>query len=250
MTDSILNNKYSKIYNQIIEKRKSNLFDGSYYEIHHILPKSLGGSDDSSNLVRLSAKEHFICHYLLTKMFPENTVPYYKMLNAFIMMKCSSLNQKRYFSNLYSYAREKYAEHKRLSQTGTGNSQYGTCWISNESLELSTRIKLGEPLPFGWVYGRRTWIKKKKYHEKKLKSKQKELEFQESESIYYNDLFIKFIDSDCNSVREFVLNGNYKYSVVNLTKKWKKYVSEYNKNSQERKKFKSRVVELVDTLNC
>jgi hypothetical protein len=39
-----------------------------YIEKHHIIPKSLGGSNDVSNLVCLTAKEHFICHLLLPKM--------------------------------------------------------------------------------------------------------------------------------------------------------------------------------------
>lgn len=239
MKDPILTNKYSKIYNQIIEKRKIQPFNDGYSETHHILPRSLGGLDEHTNLVKLSAREHFICHYLLTKMFQVNTISYYKMLNAFIMMKCSTLNQKRYYSRLYSYSKEKYSEYKKLNQTGTGNSQYGTYWISNESLEVSTRIKIGDELPIGWVYGRNTWVKKKKTHEKKLKATQKELEFRELDSIYYNNLFIEFLNSDCRSVREFVLTGNYKYSVVNLTKKWKRYVEEYDKNSNERKRFKS-----------
>jgi hypothetical protein len=42
-----------------------------YVEAHHILPKSfnLGGRLDRDNLVYLSAREHFICHHLLMKMF-------------------------------------------------------------------------------------------------------------------------------------------------------------------------------------
>lgn len=50
---------YTKIYNLIIEKRKVVIPTG-YVEEHHIIPRSLGGSDDKSNLVKLTAKEHFI----------------------------------------------------------------------------------------------------------------------------------------------------------------------------------------------
>ena len=39
-----------------------------YSERHHIVPRKLGGSNDKQNLVRLSAREHFVCHRLLTKM--------------------------------------------------------------------------------------------------------------------------------------------------------------------------------------
>lgn len=38
-----------------------------YYENHHINPKSNGGDNDPKNLVLLTAREHFLAHYLLTK---------------------------------------------------------------------------------------------------------------------------------------------------------------------------------------
>ena len=43
-----------------------------YYESHHILPKSLYPlwSNNKHNLVLLTAREHFVCHLLLTKIFP------------------------------------------------------------------------------------------------------------------------------------------------------------------------------------
>ena len=68
---------YYKIYYSIIESRKRNKYVG-YTECHHILPRCLGGSDDKDNLVNLSAKEHFICHLLLTKMYTVGTNEYYK----------------------------------------------------------------------------------------------------------------------------------------------------------------------------
>lgn len=60
----MLTNKYSKWYFNIINTAKTRLILG-YTETHHILPKSLGGSDTRDNLVRLTAKEHFVCHRLL-----------------------------------------------------------------------------------------------------------------------------------------------------------------------------------------
>ena len=48
--------------------RAKNQILSGYCERHHILPKCLGGSNDPANLVRLTAREHFICHLLLTRM--------------------------------------------------------------------------------------------------------------------------------------------------------------------------------------
>jgi len=62
-----LNNKYTTIYYQIIDRAKARVLE-SYKERHHIIPKSLGGTNNTDNLVELTAREHFICHLLLTKM--------------------------------------------------------------------------------------------------------------------------------------------------------------------------------------
>lgn len=62
-----IDNKYTHIYYKIIERAKSRtIFD--YKEKHHIIPKSLGGNNSKENIVALTAREHFICHLLLTKM--------------------------------------------------------------------------------------------------------------------------------------------------------------------------------------
>lgn len=62
-----IRNKYTRVYYNIIDRATSRNILG-YTEKHHIIPRSLGGSNDSSNLVALTAKEHFICHLLLTRM--------------------------------------------------------------------------------------------------------------------------------------------------------------------------------------
>jgi hypothetical protein len=62
-----LDNKYTSLYYRIVNNRKHNKYNG-YVENHHIIPKSLGGTNKKENLVKLSAREHFICHRLLVKM--------------------------------------------------------------------------------------------------------------------------------------------------------------------------------------
>lgn len=64
-----LTNKYTKWYETIIARAKQRVnTEGQYLEKHHIIPKSIGGLDTDDNLVRLTPKEHFICHMLLPKM--------------------------------------------------------------------------------------------------------------------------------------------------------------------------------------
>jgi hypothetical protein len=61
-----INNKYKTWHDNIITKAKNRTLT-CYTEKHHILPKCLGGSNNEDNLVRLTAKEHFIIHILLCK---------------------------------------------------------------------------------------------------------------------------------------------------------------------------------------
>lgn len=59
------------------------------YESHHIIPKSLGGSNDKNNISFLSPREHFIAHALLTKMVIEKKHKR-SMAYAFARMKVSN----------------------------------------------------------------------------------------------------------------------------------------------------------------
>ena len=78
-----IQNKYNNWYYQIIKRASNRLLEG-YIEKHHIIPKSLNGSDDRTNLVTLTAREHFICHLLLTKMVAGTQR--YKMIKAAKML--------------------------------------------------------------------------------------------------------------------------------------------------------------------
>lgn len=75
-----LNNKYSKWYKSIISNARLRTNVDEYTEKHHILPRTLGGDNSASNLVDLTAREHFICHWLLTKMLKGDNK--YKMIYA------------------------------------------------------------------------------------------------------------------------------------------------------------------------
>lgn len=59
-------NKYSRWYFKIVESARL-VSRAGYVEEHHIIPKSMGGLDTPENIVKLSAREHFLVHLLLTK---------------------------------------------------------------------------------------------------------------------------------------------------------------------------------------
>ena len=51
-----LDNKYTNWYNSIITNAQKRIIVG-YVEKHHIIPKSIGGQDNASNIVALTAKK-------------------------------------------------------------------------------------------------------------------------------------------------------------------------------------------------
>jgi hypothetical protein len=105
---------YFLAYQRLVAKAKARVCPEGYVERHHILPKALGGSDDSSNLVALTAREHFLAHVLLAKIHGGI------MWQAVIVMSggknryCNS----RLFEIARRYAfveREKFIKQKRIA---------------------------------------------------------------------------------------------------------------------------------------
>ena len=241
-----MDHKY--VYNQIIENRKLNLLEETEYgEWHHIIPKSLGGTDEAENLVRLTAREHFICHALLAEMYEPETLEWYKMNHAFMMMKADSMahNGNRYINaRLYELKRKEFSIVMSVSQTGEKNSQYGKIWIHNLELEQSIPIvknELNKYLKYGWKVGRivNFYVYKQKLINKERKKnnylKNKEAEFQNKVD-YYTELYNQFIKSECVSLRSFHKKIKYPYVVGALSKNFTKYVKEYNPT--KRKSYK------------
>jgi len=101
----MLTNKYSKIYFAITSNAKQRITKG-YTELHHIMPQSMGGTNDKENLVELTAREHFICHWLLVKMTEGDDRG--KMLYALQGMKAENKFQNRYHTQITARVYEKY----------------------------------------------------------------------------------------------------------------------------------------------
>ena len=115
-------NKYEKWYSSITNTAKNRSID-EYTETHHIIPRSLGGLDTEENLVDLTAREHFVCHWLLTKMYTGEARG--KMINAMYMMRAEGPNQKRYESKItariYETLRKEYSQY--ISNLNKGRIQ-------------------------------------------------------------------------------------------------------------------------------
>jgi len=127
-----------------------------YYENHHIIPKCVGGDDNSQNLVLLTAREHFLAHYLLVKIY-KNTEFYGRLSLAFFQFTCrknkNGQQNRIYNSRLYDYCKKnldlslsedrkkKISETRKKYKIGSGekNPFYGRKH-SQESIKKMKKI--------------------------------------------------------------------------------------------------------------
>lgn len=124
----VADSKYLRWYMRLMQTAKARVPLTGYVEEHHILPRSMGGGNNKDNLVKLSAKEHYIAHLLLWKSkFPQ---PYHKKMvfaaNA-MSNKVSPSKQRIYKVNsrVYNSLRNDYASHMSVAMSGEGNHFYG-----------------------------------------------------------------------------------------------------------------------------
>lgn len=159
-----INNKYTVIYYKIVNRAKSRKLS-SYKERHHIIPKSLGGSNNKDNIVELTAKEHFICHLLLTKMVADK---FKKKMSYAVWLMCNVKNQNqtnRYIpnSNTYSKIREVHAKIVSSSLRGIKKtySSFAGKKHTEKTLQLQRELKLGKNNPNFGVTQKLEWNKAK-----------------------------------------------------------------------------------------
>jgi hypothetical protein len=128
------NQHYLNRYNKFIAVLKDQGIDG-YYELHHIIPKSSGGSNDKSNLIALTGRQHYIAHWMLWKAYGGN------MARAFFMM--SSVGRyERVSSKTYDKARKDYSEQVKIQMANKPNIPKFT----PEHREKLRQAKLGRKL--------------------------------------------------------------------------------------------------------
>jgi hypothetical protein len=140
---------YQRIYNQIIERAKTRQLD-CYKEKHHIIPKCMGGSNDKSNLVELTAREHFLCHRILCKIHLDSL----SLKSAlWFLINASRTYQSRYIPSgrVYENIKKEYALSQSKNMKGKKQSQ-------------ETRIKKSKAL---------TGVKKSKTHSENISKAKK-----------------------------------------------------------------------------
>lgn len=115
---------YIKVYNNLIQKSQAKnrcKSKKTYYEEHHIIPKCLGGTNEKSNLVLLTSREHFIAHLLLHYSYPNNN----KLFFAINMM-CNGCNRVRNSNKYKTAISSRMFEYLKLemSKRTSGDNHY------------------------------------------------------------------------------------------------------------------------------
>ncbi len=122
---------YKNIYVDVIKKYgSSSKPKNKYTENHHIIPVCLGGKNTKENLVFLPARVHILCHWLLTKIHPNNI----KLIHAFSMMcEMNSSKMKRKPSiKILAISRTKKAKAQSDLLNKTKNIQFLTDEAKNK----------------------------------------------------------------------------------------------------------------------
>lgn len=138
---------YLKLYTTIIEQaqhEQRNKGAGVYYELHHIRPCCIGGTNDPSNLVLLTAREHFVAHQLLVKIHPTNS----KLIFALNIMTVTNSQQVRN-NRKYKWLKERAAKaqadrtvtDKTRERMRIGQSNRNFTWTKEQREKMSEQRK-------------------------------------------------------------------------------------------------------------
>lgn len=183
---------YQKLYDAIIARAQVREKPDCYCEKHHIIPRSMGGGDEVENIAILTAKEHFIAHWLLYKIHRNRS-----MSHAFWKMTHAVGNgRSRYVSRSYMYAREAHSKAQSEFFSGENHPFYG---------------KRGAETPgFG---SRRTEASKQKIREKALTRKARGIRNGKRKRVINlntGETFESAMDAQANAIR-----GNVVYAITN-----------------------------------
>lgn len=129
---------YQRIHDEIIVRAKNRKLIG-YGEKHHILPRCLGGDNSKENLVKLTAKEHWIIHLLLVEIFPAQ--PKLKLAIRMMMLKGTTQDRKSVRSGK-QFERLKIEAAKAHSKLLLGTKKAP---FTQEHKDKISKAKLGKP---------------------------------------------------------------------------------------------------------
>lgn len=165
---------YEQIYYTLCERSKQRIWEKFTYEKHHILPKSMGGSDAKSNIAILTPREHALAHLLLVRFLKgENKA---KMIFAIkSMLDYRNKNRKSLTPRQYEVLRKTFAEQSRSVEYSQYRSE-----ITKKQWTKERRESVSEKTKKQWENGiKRSVFASDDYRQ--LKTKQMKERWQQEE---------------------------------------------------------------------
>lgn len=174
---------YKKLYKKIIQKAKLECrkkFNGVYYETHHIIPECLfknrsrkgisgfieGDPEEPLNKVLLTAREHFICHVLLYKIY-KDTMYGYKIGSSLLFFFSKVIDPDHPRLNNFNFQSKKYEKYRLLGVKNISNANKGFMTVKDSDTgELIGRAAIDDPnvISGKWVHhtkGRKLTLEEK-----------------------------------------------------------------------------------------
>ena len=130
----MVNDHYYARYQRFIDSLKNQVV-GGYSEVHHIVPISMGGSNDKSNLIALTARQHYVAHWILARALGGSAARAFFMMSNF--GKYGAVN-----STTYEKARKEYAKQVSLQLKGKPSQ----CDFSDATRQKMREAKIGRKL--------------------------------------------------------------------------------------------------------
>lgn len=148
---------YKRIYDELITKCKNTVYTEEIYtENHHIIPKCMGGSNESSNLIKLPAREHIFAHILLARIYPDNASVVFAAMEMTTLKQSDRMAEKYFSTRLLAELRVNASQARK----GKGNPMYGRKH-KESTKQLISKINTG----------RKFTEEQRKAHSKKMKAR-------------------------------------------------------------------------------
>lgn len=235
--------KYKKYYDSIIEYYKDNIVNTEeiYCEIHHIVPKSLGGSNNKDNKVTLPYRVHVFVHECLFMYykFSNDEQAYKKMSAALHAMYSNSELGKRKMTHSKKIAFFKQLARQNLDFNARRFSAFGKTltireWSAQTGIKTDTimsRIRAGWDIEDVLTFDNSDVIKKRIAEKKRLN---REARYKQLKPMF--DEYIKF-DNGIDGYMAVVEKFNYALSYPELRRSFLQYVPQYK--NFHKSKFRS-----------
>jgi hypothetical protein len=252
---------YKKIYKNIIQKAKKEnrtKNSGQYFEEHHIIPECLfktrkrkgisgfieGNPEEKNNKVLLTAREHFLCHVLLYKIY-KDTAYGYKIGSSLIFFFSKVIDPQHPRLTNFNYQSKKYEKFRLLGLKNISEANKGFITVKDcFSGELIGRVSVNNPnvVSGKWVHhtkgrkiseeerkNRKSQIGSNNSNFKKMTEERKYRAFKVLEnSLIENHLKISLLDDNLKKEFKEFNKISVKW-IENNFGSYQNFISEYNK---------------------